>query len=91
MTMYRISPTAVKIHMTGAELRAYRVTFDLFGQNEPAVMRLLEDLVAAAVRRLGIPLAGSRICVEVFARRDGGCYITCPQRIAQSRPERYRM
>ena len=75
MTMYRISPTAVKIHMTGAELRAYRVTFDLFGQNEPAVMRLLEDLVTAAVRRFGIPLAGSRICVEVFARRDGGCYI----------------
>ena len=51
MTMYRISPTAVKIHMTGAELRAYRVTLDQFGQNEPAVMRLLEDLVAAAVRR----------------------------------------
>lgn len=75
MTMYRISPTAVKIHMTGAELRAYRATLDQFGQNEPAVMCLLEDLVAAAVRRFGIPLAGSRICVEVFARRDGGCYI----------------
>ena len=71
MTMYRISPTAVKIHMTGAELRAYRVTLDQFGQNEPAVMCLLEDLVVAAVRRFGIPLAGSRI--------------------AQSRPERYRM
>ena len=61
--------------MTGAELRAYRVTLDQFGQNEPAVMCLLEDLVVAAVRRFGIPLAGSRICVEVFARRDGGCYI----------------
>lgn len=75
MTMYRISPTAVKIHLTGAELRAYRVTFDQFGENEPAVMGLLEDLVTAAVRRFGIPLTEGRICVEVFARRDGGCYI----------------
>lgn len=75
MTMYRIGPSAVKIHLTGAELRAYRVTFDLFGKNEPAVVRLLEDLVVAAVRRFALPFSGSRLCVEVFARRDGGCYI----------------
>ncbi len=73
MELLLISENKIKISLTKADLDAYSITSDDIDYDNTETRRVFWTLLDEAKRKTGFDAAKSRIFIQIYPSRDGGC------------------
>lgn len=68
-----LNPTKLKITFENEELEEYGLSFEELDYSNTKTRRVFSDALARAKKETGFDYSGSRLFIEVFPERKGGC------------------
>lgn len=75
MTIEKLSETTVKISLSEKELISYKVEFDMLDGENPAVRKMLNEILDDVRKKTGMKLNNEKLFIEAFMCPDTSCVI----------------
>ena len=66
MTIEKLSETTVKISLSEKELISYKVEFDMLDGENPAVRKMLNEILDDVRKKTGMKLNNEKLFIEAF-------------------------
>ena len=73
MELILISDSKLKVMLSAEDMRRYELNCDAVDSGDPTARRAFWDILDEARRRTGFDAAGSRVFVQLYPSREGGC------------------
>lgn len=75
LTIEKLSETTVKISLSEKELISYKVEFDMLDGENPAVRKMLSEILDDVRKKTGMKLNNEKLFIEAFMCPDTSCVI----------------